>query len=515
VKRKSKSIRRKYWLGTMLLGLGLVPHASQAYLFDRGGRILNDLTPEAPEINWEEPSPAGAREYRGIGRIFFSHGKGPGNLCTATLIRQASGGPVYLLTAGHCLYGPDGKVFAAGAIHLSGKVDATFYGVDEGREDMNAPLKISRILYADHFAHSDIALLETNVSPDYLKEHEIRPRRIAPLPAPLREVEILGFPKMNPTTLKRSVGNWVATADSLDLSKTVNTEKALLITCSVLPGYSGGPMLYKEEILGVVSNIRSPTAYRESLGLDPNNARIEGYNHAVPVGDLASCFDAKGVFDFRIPGCRLDVPCTGTGCDQQACDRGSPHACLRIGAYERSCKLGLGKGCLNHAFTFKTALDARPWYQLGCQNGSGEACFESARALPQGSQREEAMRYACLHYSGAACDELARGKIGTPQGDLQEAAAFLAQGCLDRFGPSCRTLAYFYEAGKGVYRSYKTSLKLYEQGCGLRDAPSCRMAALAHDHYVQQGVTQFGSTLESAQRFHKYACYLGVKASCK
>jgi TPR repeat protein len=191
--------------------------------------------------------------------------------------------------------------------------------------------------------------------------------------------------------------------------------------------------------------------------------------------------------------------------------------------FEKSCRDGIGSGCLREAWTLwrrnrgSDRDHALELYKRGCQAGSAEACaHEGLRLLntaDRGSDVIASLERSCELGSGGGCATFAflfaTGKLvqrddrratalyvkacdlGDAQGcynvglmaeegrgvarDFARAAANYAAGCDGGSSTACTNLGFLYENGRGVKKDAARAVTLYQRGC---DGTSCQRSNL-------------------------------------
>ena len=240
----------------------------------------------------DRPDPLGAprvlynsddqsRQWTGVGRL-VSHNRH----CIGTLLdSRAAGtdatGPAYVLTAGHCAGGINGKILVDQP--LTGSISFNYF-VDTQDQRYTVPLK--RTVW-NSLQGADLALLELDATLEQLLAQGITPLKPGSSPTPEGAVQVVGEPsslgkglrlsscteRVQPTS---SVGNWV-------------WRNARRNDCQGLDeGASGSPV------------VAADTQHLVSIANSLHGSEVG----AIPVHRVQGCFSA-GRVDLELPTCQL------------------------------------------------------------------------------------------------------------------------------------------------------------------------------------------------------------------
>ncbi|QXI38186.1 trypsin-like peptidase domain-containing protein [Pseudomonas xantholysinigenes] len=240
----------------------------------------DETPPFAPPIVLHNSNGENA-QWTGIGRLTWQNRR-----CIATLLDSRdepsnSSGPAYVLTAGHCVGGINGKIITDQPIRGS----VTFnYFVDTTEQRHIAPLK--QVVWSS-LQGADLALLELDTTLKHLLDQGITPRKLGPSPASGAQVQLIGEPSSIDQGLRLStcverfasisrVASWVWR----------NTRRN---DCQGFDeGASGSPIFdaASQRLVSVVNSLHGT-----EIG-------------AIPVGRVQGCF-AKGQVDLDSSNCQL------------------------------------------------------------------------------------------------------------------------------------------------------------------------------------------------------------------
>lgn len=172
----------------------------------------DDTLPTAPLTLYN--SAGQNAQWTGVGRLTWRN-----RLCIGTLLDSRDAtfgttGPAYLLTAGHCAGGVNGKVIVD--LPLTGSI-AFNYFADTQDQRLTVPLK--RTVWSS-MQGADLALLELDATLDELLAKGIRPVKLGPSSTSTNRVQVIGEPSSLGKGLRlsscterwqshSSVGNWV------------------------------------------------------------------------------------------------------------------------------------------------------------------------------------------------------------------------------------------------------------------------------------------------------------------
>jgi uncharacterized protein len=306
----------------------------------------------------------------------------------------------------------------------------------------------------------------------------------------------------------------------------------------------------------------SPEACRQAVVQEEiasqGNIRDESrfYAEACHEGEALACALEADKF-VRLPRPRVEAeeifvtPLAGQKLSHQ-CETGDGWACVgyglllqagvgvkkdddeAIGAFDRSCKLGNQRGCLEYTLGMLRALGtvtpppslfalmkeacaqgngescnlvgaehfrgrvaglkvsystAMNYFQRSCSLGHAEGCSNIGVLLEHGFGVKKSLAQATAYYeracnngSGAGCLNLSylylygRGHRVSPE----KAELYGEKGCKMGFAVSCTVLGYAYERGDVIPPSREQAMLFFERGCVLKDAHACIAAAEYH-----------------------------------
>lgn len=291
-------------------------------IFDSEGRKLPDAEVNSSKVNWKLLKFAESEAYNGIVLLDIN---GMGGGCSATLIDTdgAPNAPAYALTNGHCVGGSNGGDFLEpGEFLVDGKPPRGMsiklnYFIDAGPAVRSIPVR--RISYAT-MTHTDVAVLELAIPFRDLVKEGYHPRKIATVdPSAGTEVEMVGIPqsgvKAKERFIRRSTCQIGARANLREGDYVF--KGAFRHGCSSVGGSSGTSMVAREsgKIVAINNTGISDRALRDSeCALNrPCEVRSDGSvqsvyetNYAQRVTDVPSCFDAQGIFNINLAGCKLE-----------------------------------------------------------------------------------------------------------------------------------------------------------------------------------------------------------------
>ncbi|MFJ4154351.1 trypsin-like peptidase domain-containing protein [Pseudomonas sp. NPDC089752] len=220
-------------------------------------------------------------QWNGIGRLSVAD-----HQCIATLLdsrdsQAQAQGPAYILTAGHCAGGVNGKVLVDQPV--TGSI-AFNYFVDTPTQRLAVPLK--RIVW-NSLQGADLALVELDATLEGLLALGISPIRLGSSPPPQSSVQVIGEPSAIGQGLRlstcteryqaiTSVGNWV-------------WRNVRRNDCQGLAeGASGSPVLetHGNRLVSVVNSLHD-----DGVG-------------AIPTERVQGCFSA-GKADLELDTCQL------------------------------------------------------------------------------------------------------------------------------------------------------------------------------------------------------------------
>ncbi|MGO0631513.1 S1 family peptidase [Pseudomonas sp. SAR267] len=253
------------------LGLTLSSHLANA----------NDITPP-PSAPLTLYNSAGQNsQWTGVGRLIWKNRHCIGTLLDSRDDTHGTSGPAYILTAGHCAGGVNGKVIVDQPI--TGSI-AFNYFVDTQDQRHTVPLK--RTVWSS-LQGADLALLEVDATLEELLAQGIKPLKLGRSAASGSAVQVIGEPSSIGKGLRlstcterfhgtSSVGNWV-------------WRNARRNDCQGLDeGASGSPVV--------------DTGSNRLVSLA--NSMHDNEVGAIPVHRLVGCFSA-GRADLDLEDCQL------------------------------------------------------------------------------------------------------------------------------------------------------------------------------------------------------------------
>jgi Trypsin-like peptidase domain len=239
----------------------------------------DDTLPTAPLTLYN--SAGQNAQWTGVGRLTWRN-----RLCIGTLLDSRDAtfgttGPAYLLTAGHCAGGVNGKVIVD--LPLTGSI-AFNYFADTQDQRLTVPLK--RTVWSS-MQGADLALLELDATLDELLAKGIRPVKLGPSSTSTNRVQVIGEPSSLGKGLRlsscterwqshSSVGNWVW--------RNVRRNDCQGID----EGASGSPVIDSatQRLISVVNSVHD-----DEVG-------------AIPLQRVQGCFSA-GQADLELDACQL------------------------------------------------------------------------------------------------------------------------------------------------------------------------------------------------------------------
>lgn len=195
---------------------------------------------------------------------------------------------------------------------------------------------------------------------------------------------------------------------------------------------------------------------------------------------------------------------------QKACRTGSSYGCWAAAQLTLTTKRGEG----HKRAAEKLYALARKNGELECKKGDPKACTVLGRLLfgSNGGIRNEDRGMKLL---STACDQARNGfachSIGTilqrDRKDEISARNWFRKGCDLGFAPSCSSLGFLLETGKGGTIDKALAGAVYRKGCDLRNAAACfNLASLRGEWQPDQVLAQ--------QMFYR-ACELGHAEACR
>jgi hypothetical protein len=295
------------------------PQASEEpSVFDRQGNRLPDSQVNSPDVNWQVLSIQGGRALSGVGLVDMGGGGG----CTGTFLNTGAGpdGPAYLLSNGHCasrqLPGPRDVIVNRPSRGMNFRFN---YFVDAGAAVYTVP--IVRIAYATMHG-TDVTVFQLAESFGSLVSKGFIPFRIAgrDVDGPTG-VEMVGIPQNGVLRAQRFLR-----LSTCKLASRANVREggyewfgSFSHQCSSVGGSSGSPMISLEtgEIVAINNTGVNDNAMNDpecslnrpcEVAPDGSVRTMVNFNYAERTSDITTCFDALGVFNLALPGCRLERP---------------------------------------------------------------------------------------------------------------------------------------------------------------------------------------------------------------
>ncbi|MFJ4452380.1 trypsin-like peptidase domain-containing protein [Pseudomonas sp. NPDC089392] len=253
------------------LGLALFSHLANA----------NDTTPPPTAPLTLYNSAGQDSQWTGVGRLIWKNRHCIGTLLDSRDDTHGTSGPAYILTAGHCAGGVNGKVIVDQPI--TGSI-AFNYFIDT--KDQRHTVRLKRTVW-NSLQGADLALLELDATLEELLAQGITPLKLGRSPASGSAVHVIGEPSSISKGLRlstcterfhstASVGNWV-------------WRNVRRNDCQGLDeGASGGPVMDVGSH-GLVSIANS--LHDTEVG-------------AIPLNRLQGCFNA-GQADLELEACQL------------------------------------------------------------------------------------------------------------------------------------------------------------------------------------------------------------------
>jgi len=314
---------RKTWvkntlLASLGLGLALGSNVAQAVIFDRNGNKLPDAEVNSSNVNWELLSVEKGRKYNGIG-LLEQRGAG---ICTAFFMDTHGGdqAPAYAVTNGHCY---DGFAFLNSQEILINQLSNLVFKLNYFKDGVNRvrPVQVRRIVYAT-MKSTDITVLELATPFKQLVKEGFTPLKIDEVPAPIGEpVEIIGIPLSGVQPSRSFIHRSVCeVGQSVNVREDIyRWEKSIRNRCSLVGGMSGSPVVsLKSNYVVAIANtgvddeaVSQPECSLNrpcEVSSDDKVATFPQENYAQRVSDIPSCFDSKGIFNLKLPSCRLEKP---------------------------------------------------------------------------------------------------------------------------------------------------------------------------------------------------------------
>lgn len=222
-----------------------------------------------------------SQQWTGVGRLVTHNRHCIGTLLDTRPADEAPPGPAYILTAGHCAGGVNGKVMVD--LPITGSIAFNYFADTQDRR-RSVPLK--RTVW-NSLQGADLALLELDTTLEGLLELGITPLKLGTSPAPGSTVQVVGEPSSIGQGLRlstcterfqstSSVGNWV-------------WRNARRNDCQGLDeGASGSPV------------VAADSQHLVSIANSLHGSEVG----AIPVQRVQGCFSA-GRVDLELPTCQL------------------------------------------------------------------------------------------------------------------------------------------------------------------------------------------------------------------
>ena len=291
----------------------------EAVVFDHDGNKLPDAEVNSTQVNWELLKLSSSKAFNGIGLVDMGRGGG----CTGTFLDTGAlaNAPAYVLSNGHCV---GSHLMGAGDVLVdqpaSPGMNFRFnYFVDAGAAVRMVPIR--RVVYAT-MHHTDIAVFELDATYAQLVSEGFVPHVIAMAdPVAGTQVEMVGVPQTGVRRATRFVRR-----STCQLGERTNLKEgdysfsgAFRHWCSSVGGSSGSPVIARQsgEIVAINntgvddSALSAPECSIDrpcEVARDGSVSTDVKTNYAQKVTDIPSCIDRSGIFDVKVPGCRLEVP---------------------------------------------------------------------------------------------------------------------------------------------------------------------------------------------------------------
>lgn len=195
---------------------------------------------------------------------------------------------------------------------------------------------------------------------------------------------------------------------------------------------------------------------------------------------------------------------------QEACSRGDPVACAKLGAF-----------AFQRELTPDETIQAVLQISRGCDAGYYMACYNIGRLMEFGQTHVPPLPERAPKYYALACE---RGRIGDAchraginlyaraRGNaesLREAARFFSIGCEEHQMESCASIGVLYFEGTGVGQDYAKAFEYYEKACDGGNAQGCNNLAFIYKKGLgvppDEGKAKF---------FFDKSCRQGNSAAC-
>jgi len=314
----SKTWTKKTLIGSFGLSLALISNLAQAAIYDRQGNKIPDEAVNSSEVDWELLSAQQNNKYNGVG-LFDKEDQG---FCTAFFLNTKGddNAPAYAVTNGHCAVIPDFP--AATEIITNRPSDMVFklnYFVNA--KSLVRSVGVQQVVYAT-MKGTDITIFELNTTFKQLVKEGFTPLDIDPVPPKSGEpVQVIGIPGTGVKSSLRYLHKAVCeTGQSVNLNEDVYQWKnSVRHRCSTIGGMSGSPMisLRTNRVIAIVNTGVNDDAqeqpecsWNRPCEVSSNGAilTLPEENYAQRIDAIPSCFDNKGMFNLKLPSCRLEKP---------------------------------------------------------------------------------------------------------------------------------------------------------------------------------------------------------------
>ncbi len=236
------------------------------------------------------------------------------SVCTAALIRthEDAWARAFVFTAGHCVLDPFDPHTVDQVRQDFGIAATVTFNDFVDTQDATVAIPVRRVAYAT-MRGTDLAVLELDASVGEMTSLGLAPLDLASRPPdPGERIAVVGIPQgMEGEYLRRARCDGAASTTVVEWFWhwfDVHPNDCP----DIRPGSSGSPVLTSRgEVFGLVNTttrgaIGSSCWIGEPCEISETGAsRVTNTNYAVPVDELAGCFDAAGAFDLAEPTCSL------------------------------------------------------------------------------------------------------------------------------------------------------------------------------------------------------------------
>lgn len=189
------------------------------------------------------------------------------------------------------------------------------------------------------------------------------------------------------------------------------------------------------------------------------------------------------------------------------------HACTQE-ALGRACR-ALGEIHILGDGVSRDPASSGTWYEQGCTLGDAESCIGGALSIERGDlldadpvRGREMLAKACEMHHARGCTLLGLRYLNGFEGaekSLDLAGAMYEAGCALQDAESCRMVGYLTLKGKGRPKDRDSARRYFADACAWDDYEACRMLA---DVVKKDDID---AAIEAAQR----GCELGDKPACE